>query len=65
MDEDDDTITINPNALSNFRISDPLMNALKIKGIESLFPIQARTFESIYDGLDLIGKAKTGQVIII
>ncbi|KAJ0671468.1 putative RNA helicase [Helianthus annuus] len=55
MDEDDE------NSLTNFRISDPLKNALKTKGIESLFPIQARTFESIYNGLDLIGKAKTGQ----
>ncbi|KAK9063235.1 hypothetical protein SSX86_017105 [Deinandra increscens subsp. villosa] len=62
MDEDDDgDRERNPNDLSNFRISDPLRNALKTKGIESLFPIQARTFESIYDGLDLIGKAKTGQ----
>ncbi|KAL8247933.1 hypothetical protein R6Q59_009149 [Mikania micrantha] len=51
----------NPNAVSNFRISEPLKNALKAKGIETLFPIQARTFDSIYDGLDLIGKAKTGQ----
>ncbi|KAJ0466162.1 putative RNA helicase [Helianthus annuus] len=51
----------NPNAVSNFKISEPLKNALKAKGIEALFPIQARTFESIYDGLDLIGKAKTGQ----
>ncbi|KAJ9553241.1 hypothetical protein OSB04_017286 [Centaurea solstitialis] len=51
----------NPNLVSNFRISDPLRIALKTKGIEALFPIQARTFESIYDGLDLIGKAKTGQ----
>ncbi|XP_071709520.1 DEAD-box ATP-dependent RNA helicase 7-like [Rutidosis leptorrhynchoides] len=50
-----------PNAVSNFRISEPLKNALKAKGIEALFPIQARTFESIFDGLDLIGKAKTGQ----
>ncbi|XP_024973501.1 DEAD-box ATP-dependent RNA helicase 7 [Cynara cardunculus var. scolymus] len=51
----------NPNAVSKFRISEPLRNALKAKGIEALFPIQARTFDSIYDGLDLIGKAKTGQ----
>ncbi|XP_076931574.1 DEAD-box ATP-dependent RNA helicase 7-like [Bidens hawaiensis] len=51
----------NPNVISNFRISEPLKNALKAKGIEALFPIQARTFDSIYDGLDLIGKAKTGQ----
>ncbi|KAJ0906440.1 putative RNA helicase [Helianthus annuus] len=49
------------NSVSNFRISEPLKNALKAKGIEALFPIQARTFDSIFDGLDLIGKAKTGQ----
>ena len=55
----------NPNAVSKFRISEPLRNALKAKGIEALFPIQARTFDSIYDGLDLIGKAKTGQVFEI
>ena len=53
----------NPNAVSNFRVSEPLRNALKAKGIEALFPIQARTFDSIYDGLDLIGKAKTCQVL--
>nr|XP_043614222.1 DEAD-box ATP-dependent RNA helicase 7-like [Erigeron canadensis]XP_043614223.1 DEAD-box ATP-dependent RNA helicase 7-like [Erigeron canadensis] len=51
----------NPNSVSNFKISEPLRNALEMKGIESLFPIQARTFELIYDGHDLIGKAKTGQ----
>ncbi|KAK9078058.1 hypothetical protein SSX86_002115 [Deinandra increscens subsp. villosa] len=50
-----------PNSVSNFRISEPLRNALKAKGIEALFPIQARTYNSIFDGLDLIGKAKTGQ----
>ncbi|KVI04750.1 DNA/RNA helicase, DEAD/DEAH box type, N-terminal [Cynara cardunculus var. scolymus] len=62
MDEDEDVgRDKNPNAVSNFRISEPLRIALKTKGIEALFPIQARTFESIYDGLDLIGKAKTGQ----
>ncbi|KAI3517613.1 hypothetical protein L1887_16828 [Cichorium endivia] len=62
MDEDEDILRDkNPNAISNFRISEPLRNALKTKGIETLFPIQARTFEPIYDGLDLIGKAKTGQ----
>ncbi|CAI9774995.1 unnamed protein product [Fraxinus pennsylvanica] len=51
----------NPNALSNFRISEPLREALKAKGIESLFPIQAMTFDTILDGADLIGRARTGQ----
>ncbi|XP_051123018.1 DEAD-box ATP-dependent RNA helicase 7-like [Andrographis paniculata] len=51
----------NPNALSNFRISEPLRKALKAKGIESLFPIQAMTFDMILDGSDLVGRARTGQ----
>ncbi|KAI3720784.1 hypothetical protein L2E82_31778 [Cichorium intybus] len=62
VDEEQEVIKEdNPNAVSKFRISEPLKNALKAKGIEALFPIQARTFDSVYDGLDLIGKAKTGQ----
>ncbi|GKA82689.1 DEAD-box ATP-dependent RNA helicase 7 [Tanacetum coccineum] len=60
-DGNGEIIDKNPNAVSNFKISEPLRIALKTKGIESLFPIQARTFGSIYDGHDLIGKAKTGQ----
>ncbi|PIN09721.1 ATP-dependent RNA helicase [Handroanthus impetiginosus] len=51
----------NPNALSNFRISQPLRDALKEKGIEALFPIQAMTFDTIFDGSDLVGRARTGQ----
>jgi ATP-dependent RNA helicase DDX21 len=27
-----------------------------------LFPIQARTFEDILNGCDLVGRARTGQV---
>ncbi|KAA8533812.1 hypothetical protein F0562_031329 [Nyssa sinensis] len=51
----------NPNAVSNFRISEPLREVLKSKGIESLFPIQAMTFDTILDGSDLVGRARTGQ----
>ncbi|CAI9762374.1 unnamed protein product [Fraxinus pennsylvanica] len=51
----------NPNAVSNFRISKPLREALKAKGIESLFPIQAMTFDTVLDGVDLVGRARTGQ----
>lgn len=50
-----------PNAVSKFRISKPLREALKKKGIESLFPIQAMTFNTILDGSDLVGRARTGQ----
>ncbi|KAJ0042126.1 hypothetical protein Pint_17307 [Pistacia integerrima] len=51
----------NPNAISRFRISEPLREKLKSKGIESLFPIQATTFEMVLDGSDLVGRARTGQ----
>ncbi|KAL2227173.1 DEAD-box ATP-dependent RNA helicase 7 [Sesamum indicum] len=54
---EDDT----PNAVSSFRISNPLKEALKEKGIESLFPIQAMTFNAVLDGSDLVGRARTGQ----
>lgn len=54
-----------PNSVSNFRISKPLVEALKTKGIEALFPIQAMTFNTILDGFDLIGRARTGQVIFV
>lgn len=50
-----------PNAITNFRISEPLRAKLKEKGIESLFPIQAMTFDIILDGSDLVGRARTGQ----
>lgn len=51
----------NPYALTNFRISEALVRQLKAKGIESLFPIQALTFDTIYEGNDLVGRARTGQ----
>ncbi|KAI9117734.1 hypothetical protein K1719_011149 [Acacia pycnantha] len=51
----------NPNAISNFRISAPLRAKLKEKGIESLFLIQAMTFDTVLDGSDLVGRARTGQ----
>ncbi|KAM3320119.1 DEAD-box ATP-dependent RNA helicase 7 [Capsicum chacoense] len=50
-----------PNALSNFRISVPLREALVAKGINALFPIQAMTFDTILDGSDFVGRARTGQ----
>ncbi|XP_043722673.1 DEAD-box ATP-dependent RNA helicase 7 [Telopea speciosissima] len=52
---------VNPNSISNFRISQPLREQLKSKGIESLFPIQAMTFDTVLDGSDLVGRARTGQ----
>lgn len=52
-----------PNAVSQFGISQPLMAKLKERGIESLFPIQAMTFDFILDGSDLVVQARTGQVL--
>lgn len=61
VDGSDDVEEENPNALSNFRISKPLKDALIYKGINALFPIQAMTFNGILDGSDLVGRARTGQ----
>lgn len=60
VDEEED-----PNAVSRFRISEQLRARLKEKGIESLFPIQAMTFDTILDGSDLVGRARTGQVYFL
>ncbi|KAG5533729.1 hypothetical protein RHGRI_027796 [Rhododendron griersonianum] len=59
--EADEAEVENPNAVSNFRISAPLREVLKSKGIEALFPIQAMTFDAVLDGSDLVGRARTGQ----
>ncbi|XP_071929544.1 DEAD-box ATP-dependent RNA helicase 7-like isoform X2 [Coffea arabica] len=64
VDEDDEEKSVkeeHPNALTKFRISERLREALKVKGIEYLFPIQAMTFDTILDGSDLVGRARTGQ----
>eukprot|EP01127_Copromyxa_protea_P012512 TRINITY_DN327_c0_g1_i1.p1 TRINITY_DN327_c0_g1~~TRINITY_DN327_c0_g1_i1.p1 ORF type:complete len:750 (+),score=248.34 TRINITY_DN327_c0_g1_i1:65-2314(+) len=46
--------------VSKFRVSPETVEALAASGITTLFPIQARAFDSIYDGLDMVGKARTG-----
>lgn len=61
-EEEEEEKKEDPNAVSNFRISEPLRLKLKEKGIESLFPIQAMTFDTVLDGSDLVGRARTGQV---
>ena len=48
-------------ALSSFRLSPSTCDALRARGITALFPIQAATFKRIYDGTDLIGRARTGS----
>jgi ATP-dependent RNA helicase DDX21 len=48
-------------ALSSFRLSPQTVDALAGRGITSLFAIQAATFDIIFDGADLIGRAHTGM----
>ncbi|XP_022765655.1 DEAD-box ATP-dependent RNA helicase 7-like [Durio zibethinus] len=59
--EEDEGKSEDSNAISRFRISEAVRVKLKSKGIESLFPIQAMTFDIILDGTDLVGRARTGQ----
>jgi len=47
--------------VSKFNISIATVEALKERGIVDLFPIQAATFQTILEGKDLIGRARTGQ----
>ena len=60
-------------SMSRYRISPETIGILNSKGITQLFPIQvqnlivlfnsqqALTFDAVYDGKDLIGRAPTGQ----
>ena len=49
-----------PGDFHNFRISKETIKLLIAKGITALFPIQVATFDAIYDGQDVIGRARTG-----
>lgn len=53
------------NAVWKFRLSEKLRDALKERGITYLFPIQAMTFDTILDGFDMVGRARTGQVCLL
>nr|XP_010938270.1 DEAD-box ATP-dependent RNA helicase 7-like [Elaeis guineensis] len=65
----DVTVRANGCALKNLklrmmrimRISKVLREKLKSKGIESMFPIQTMTFDSIFDGSNLVCQERTGQ----
>lgn len=46
--------------VSDFRVSPESIEYLKEQGITRLFPIQALTFDHVFDGEDLIGRARTG-----
>ncbi|XP_051507105.1 nucleolar RNA helicase 2 isoform X1 [Myxocyprinus asiaticus] len=47
-------------AFANFRISQDTVKLLQARGVTYLFDIQVKTFNSVYDGKDLIGQARTG-----
>ncbi|KAG5457972.1 MAG: P-loop containing nucleoside triphosphate hydrolase protein, partial [Olpidium bornovanus] len=46
--------------VTSYRISAPTVKKLQDRGVSSLFPIQAKTFNPIFDGKDLVGRARTG-----
>ena len=48
-------------ALTSFRMDKQMVAALESRGVKALFPIQERTFDTLYDGADLIGRARTGM----
>ncbi|KAJ1609252.1 nucleolar protein GU2 [Cryptosporidium canis] len=47
-------------SIDRFPLSDESREILRSRGIERLFPIQAQSFDSIYNKRDVLGKAKTG-----
>ncbi|KAI3660408.1 hypothetical protein MP638_002491 [Amoeboaphelidium occidentale] len=55
-----ETIADNPGDFSKFPLSASTVSNLKASGISSLFPIQIAAFQPIFDGLDVIGRARTG-----
>lgn len=46
---------------SDFRISPTTVKLLQDRGFKCLFAIQAQTYDHIYDGKDIIGRARTGS----
>lgn len=49
-----------PGDVSNFPISDQTLDNLARKGITELFPVQVATFNEIYNGRDVLARARTG-----
>ncbi|KAJ1143160.1 hypothetical protein NDU88_009471 [Pleurodeles waltl] len=47
-------------AFSNFNISKDTINLLKARGVTHLFPVQVKTFHSVYSGKDVVAQARTG-----
>ncbi|RYY35467.1 DEAD/DEAH box helicase, partial [archaeon] len=46
---------------SAYRLSKMTVDSLATRGVTHLFPIQAKTFDHILDGKDVIGRARTGM----
>ena len=53
--------TSQPNSLENFNISQKTKERLRANGINSLFPIQATTYDAILEGKDIIARDATGS----
>lgn len=49
-----------PGDLRNFPISDQTLDCLAQRGITSLFPVQYSTFNEIFEGRDVLARARTG-----
>src|SRR4051794_3999579 len=47
--------------LSSYRLTQKTIDSLRKRGVEALFPIQAATFDLIYDGKDVLARAKVNK----
>nr|XP_020663614.1 nucleolar RNA helicase 2 [Pogona vitticeps] len=45
---------------AKFDLSKATIDLLKARGVNYLFPVQAKTFKPVYDGKDVIAQARTG-----
>eukprot|EP01135_Chromosphaera_perkinsii_P012096 Nk52_evm34s2579 gene=Nk52_evmTU34s2579 len=59
-DESSKPLTKEEGCLDQFRISSRTKELLAKKKVSHLFPIQVKTFDLIYDGKDVLGRARTG-----
>jgi ATP-dependent RNA helicase DDX21 len=60
--EDEEGVINNedPSSFNNYCLSPSTIRNLEKKGIKTLFPIQQCCFNHIYEGKDLVGRARTG-----
>ena len=59
-EEDKEGSETDPAHLDNFPLSDITKAALRKRGIETLFPIQANVLRPALEGRDIVGRARTG-----